>query len=802
MPSQSRRGPGRKRKTSRQTSSSKASKSKKKKKKSAKRKNKSRLARSRRLRLLLGGFVLGILLAAIVAIWHLDRTITSAFEGRRWDIPAHVFAQPLELYVGRPLEADTLERVLLQLGYRKRQRATEPGTYARSRHAIELVRRPFRFWDGPAGPQAAFVRFANGKLSRLSDGGERNELAIMRLEPLLVGSLFPGLIEDRIIAAPEEIPDLLRQALLAVEDRRFEEHTGLDFRGIARALWVNLKTGEVRQGGSTLTQQLVKSYFLSNERTLRRKLIEAVMAVLLELRYDKADLLNAYINEVYLGQDGSRAIHGFAMASRFHFGRPLRELEPHQLALLVAMVRGPAYYDPRRRSERAKARRDRVLDALAAAGGITPEAGRDQQGRSLELADKPLRGASYFPAFMKLVRRQLQRDFERADLMQAGLQVFTTLDPLVQSAAERSLAERLDKLEQSVEPGLEGAVIVTSTDSAEILAAVGGRDAGYDGFNRVLDARRPVGSLLKPFIYLAAIESGRLHLASVVDDAPLSLPDDKGEVWAPKNYDGEFIGELTVLRALAESRNLPAVRVGLATGVERVLGVINRFGFERQHEPFPSVLLGAMALSPFEVAQVYNTLSTAGAYTPLNVVRFVQDEQGEPVNRYPLKLRQVGKAADLTQINAALLTAMRRGTGRSARVRLPDALAVAGKTGTTDELRDSWFAGFSSAHLAVVWIGRDDNQPAGLSGAAGALAVWTDIFADIQTRSLVLDIDDSLEIRWINYLSGLESAPDCSDTVALPLPAGTSLAPDADCGPEGRGNVGERALEWLRDKIG
>ncbi len=742
------------------------------------------------------------MLVAGAAVFLLDRTITQAFEGRRWDVPAHVYAQPLELYEGRPLGIAELEQALVQLGYRKQARAGAPGTYARSRSAIELATRPFRFWDGSEPGRDAFVRFSQGRISRLSDAAQRTRMPILRLDPLLVGSLFPGVVEDRLVTAPADVPQLLRDTLLVVEDRRFYGHHGLDFRGIARAMWVNLRAGRLRQGGSTLTQQLVKSYFLDSSRTLRRKIVEAVMALLLERRYGKDALLNAYVNEIYLGQDGARAIHGFALASRFYFGRPLAELEPNQLALLVAMVRGPSYYDPRRFPERSRERRDLVLRLMGEAGLLQAKQLTEQTARGLGLADKPVRGASYFPAFMDLVRKQLVRDYDAQDLARAGLQIFTTLNPLVQARAERALAGRIAALEKQVAPGLEGAMVVTTTDGAEVLAAVGGRDPSFDGFNRALDANRPVGSLLKPFVYLAAFEAGGVNLATQLEDSPISVTLDNGEAWTPGNYDQVFVGVLPAVRALAESRNVPAVRLGMATGVSAVAGMLARLGFERPVKPYPSLLLGAVAMSPLEVAQLYNVLATGGAYTPLRSVRFVLAESGEQLGRYPLRVRQVVKPGSVTQLNAGLLTAMRRGTGRSARARLPPELEVAGKTGTTDELRDSWFAGFSADHLAVVWIGRDDNRPAGLSGAAGALAAWTDLFAGLPTGSLVLDLDDTLRVVWLDYQTGLESRPDCGDTVPIPIPASAKLEAAPGCEPTRKRDVGKKALDWLKDVIG
>ncbi|NNF52447.1 MAG: penicillin-binding protein 1B [Gammaproteobacteria bacterium] len=735
-------------------------------------------------------------------VWQMDRAITKAFEGRRWDVPAHVYAQPLELYEGRQLGIGELEAALVQLGYRKRAKADAPGTYARSRAAIELMSRPFRFWDEAQPALDAFVRFDNDRIASLQNAARRVSVPILRLDPLLVGSLFPGVVEDRLVTAPDEVPELLRVSLLVVEDRRFFDHFGIDIRGIARAAWVNIKTGQLRQGGSTLTQQLVKSYFLSNTRSLRRKFTEAIMAVLLERRYGKDELLNAYINEIYLGQDGARALHGFALASRYHFGRPLGELDISQVALLVAMVKGPGFYDPRRHPGRALERRNLVLAQLAQAGEISAETAAAEKKKGLGLASKPVRGASYYPAFMALVRNQLATDFDKADLAQAGLQVFTSLDPLAQLRAERALSEGIARLEKTVPPGLEGALVVTSVNGAEVLAAVGGRDPAFDGFNRVQNARRPIGSLIKPFVYLAGIESGRYHLASPVEDAPVSLPQESGEDWAPQNYDKQFEGMMPLVRALAESRNLPAVRLGMATGVERVVSVLNKFGLDKNVSPFPSVLLGAVEMTPFEVAQLYNTFANNGSKTPLNTVRFVLDEQSQPLNRYALKLSQVSNPADVVQINAGLLTAMRRGTGKSARSRLPVGLEVAGKTGTTDDLRDSWFAGFSGDRLAVVWVGRDDNAPAGLSGAAGALTIWADLFARLPNKSLALDIGGSLRATWINYQSGLESDPDCGDTVPVPVPQEISLVAERGCEPGNGRGIGERALEWLKGKIG
>src|SRR5687767_13565670 len=320
------------------------------------------LSRKTKRTILAGSLLVVGVLAIALLVWiiYLDRIVTAQFEGRRWTLPAQVFAEPLELYAGQSFGADTLEQELKRLGYRRVDKAEEPGSYSRRGARVDLINRRFQFWDALQEPQLLSIVTRGNSIESMRNG--RNEdVPIFRLDPLLIGSIFPIHGEDRVVVTPNEVSPLLPAALKVVEDRKFDSHNGVDFGAIARAAWVNLRAGAIEQGGSTLTQQLVKSYFLDNRRTLGRKIEEAVMAVLLEMRFSKPDLMNAYINEIYLGQDGQRAIHGFGLASQFYFGKPLPELQLHEVALLVAVVRGPSYYEPRRRSERARERRDLVL---------------------------------------------------------------------------------------------------------------------------------------------------------------------------------------------------------------------------------------------------------------------------------------------------------------------------------------------------------------------------------------------------------------------------------------------------------
>ncbi|MCM2312332.1 MAG: transglycosylase domain-containing protein, partial [Steroidobacteraceae bacterium] len=361
-----------------------------------------------------------LLVAAIAVVAVLDRRVTAQFEGRRWTLPARVYAQPIDLYAGQQLSAQRFADELERLGYLAVAKPARPGTYRRSGDQVSVFVREFRFADGPQAARALRLGFAGDSISGIRDAAG-SEVPVARLDPLLIGSIFPIHGEDRIVVAPDEVPALLPEALKAVEDRKFETHHGVNPLAILRALFVNVRAGQIEQGGSTLTQQLVKSYFLDSRRTLRRKAEEAVMAFILESRFEKADIMNAYINEIYLGQDGRRAVHGFGLASQFYFGKPLAELNLSEIALMVAIVRGPSYYDPRRHAERALERRNLVLRVLAEQGVVSAEDADAAAKKPLGVAEAGRKGGSFYPAFLDLVRRQLRRDYDESDLTEAGL---------------------------------------------------------------------------------------------------------------------------------------------------------------------------------------------------------------------------------------------------------------------------------------------------------------------------------------------------------------------------------------------
>jgi penicillin-binding protein 1B len=727
-----------------------------------------------------------LLFAALLAAGYtlfLDWRVRDEFEGRRFALPARIYARPLELHAGLRLPPAALEAELRELGYRDRPVEGEAGWFRRTGEGYEIAMRAFTFWDGAQPARRVQVAFDGIVVSALRDAGGK-ALDLARLEPLPIGGIYPANNEDRVLVRLDEVPKSLVQALVATEDRKFFSHAGFDLRALARAAW-STATGRGIQGGSTITQQLVKNFFLTRERTLQRKFTELIMAVLLELHYDKDEILETYLNEIYLGQDRDRAVHGVGLAAQHYFGKPVQNLTVAEGALLVAMVKGPALYDPYRHPQRALERRNLVLRETRALGYLTVEQYTRARAERLAPSARPGTGTSPHPAFLQLVQAQLRRDYADADLRSEGLRVFTTLDPRAQGAAERALATRLaqfDRDKRFGEAGLEGAVVLADPQSGEVQALVGGRNPRYRGFNRALDAARPVGSLLKPAIYLTALaEPARYTLVTPIDDGPFTWASRGTPDWKPENYDKQFHGEVPLRTALAMSYNAAAARLGTGIGVERVLDTVRRLGVEREIKPFASSLLGAVSLSPLEVAQMYQTIASGGFRAPLRAIREVTTQEGRPLKRYPLAVEQAFAAEPIYLLTYALQDAVRDGTARTLRQWLPAEIAAAGKTGTTDEQRDAWFAGFTGGRLGVVWIGYDDNRAARLSGAAAALPVWGEMIAALDPEPLAVPRPDGVELVSIDPQSGLRGGNDCAGALELPFARGSAPEGRASC---------------------
>jgi len=726
---------------------------------------------------------LAFALFAVSFIAYLDFRVRSEFEGRRFALPARIYAQPIELRAGLRLSLNDVVDELRDNGYRDGQRENESGWYQKDGDSLEIAERPFVFWDGPQDERRLRVTFEGKAVVRVQEHLGQ-ELPLARLEPLAIGGIYPGNNQDRILVRLGQVPQGLVQELIATEDRSFYTHHGYDVRGIARAAWSFVR-GHGLQGGSTLTQQLVKNFFLTPERTLTRKVTELVMAVLLEAHYGKEEILETYLNEIYLGQDRDRAIHGVGLGAEHYFGKPVEHLTLAESATLVALVKGPSTYDPIRHPQKALERRNLVLRETREVGTITLEQYAQARGAPLGVAAKPSTGTSPHPAFVDLVYRQLRRDYDETDLRAEGLRIFTTLDARVQAKAESALEKKLaqfDRDKRFGDPGLEGAIVVTDSQTGEVQALVGGRDVKFRGFNRALDAARPVGSLLKPAIYLTALADPRHYtLLTPLDDGPFVWKSRGAPDWEPANFDRQYHGAVPLRIALAQSYNVATARLGTDLGIGHVLGTLQRLGIDRELMPYASTLLGAVDLSPMEVAQMYQTIASGGFRAPLRAIREVTTQDGKPLKRYPLSVEQAFPAEPIYLITAAMQGVVREGTGRSLVNWLPADIGVAGKTGTTDEQRDAWFAGFTGDRLAIVWIGYDDNRAARLTGAASALPVWGEIMGALDPEPLALPKPEGIENVLIDPQSGLRADAGCPGALELPFMNGSAPVERAPC---------------------
>ena len=726
--------------------------------------------------------VLGVIALSAYVVW-LDFQIRDEFEGTRWAVPARMFARPLELAPGTPLTADAIEAELKLAGYRRVRAAFRPASLEREGGRVRFVTREFRFPDGTAPSRRVAVTVSAGRITDVEVEGESRSR--VRVDPAEIARIYPTHREDRVLLRLDDVPDAFLAILLEAEDRRFYQHMGIDPLAIARAAWANLRAGRTVQGGSTLTQQLAKNFFLSAERTFTRKLNEALIALLLEWRYSKHELLEGYLNEVFLGQQGAHAIHGFGRAAHYYFGRALADLDLDEMALLAGMVRGPSYYDPRRHPERAKRRRNQVIDRLEVRGVAGSGAAARARNEPLGVTRRPPLASTRFPAFVDLVRRQLRRDYPSKVLRSEGLRIFTTLDPTVQRASESALDESMPVLARRsriARGELQAAVAVTDARSGEVLSIVGGRDPRHTGFNRALDAIRPVGSVVKPAVYLAALADSQFHLASFVRDDPVQVNGSRGP-WRPRNYDGRSHGAVFLRDALVHSYNLATVRLGLDIGLERVRDTIRALGVSRPIVTYPAMLLGTVELAPIEVNAMYQSLATGGLQQPLRAIRSVTDRRGRALGRYPERSTRVADSGTVFLVTHALRGVLAEGTGRRARAILGRGQVLAGKTGTTDGLRDSWFAGYGADRVAVVWIGRDDNRPVNLSGSSGALEVWARLMRTIGAASVSDVAPRGVEWHWVSRGEGRRIKRGCTDALRLPFISGR-LPPEGRCGSQ------------------
>ena len=674
--------------------------------------------------LLLKLFIVFVVLMAIYGV-YLDQKIRSRIDGKVWQLPAAVYGRMVNLEPDMSITKNEMVKLLEATQYRQVSKMTRPGEFTVQAKSIEMIRRPFDFPDSKEGQVRARLTFDGDRLDTIENMDNNRQFGFFRLDPRLITMLSSANGEQRLFVARNGFPDLLVDTLLATEDRHFYEHDGISLYSIGRAVLANLTAGRTVQGASTLTQQLVKNLFLSSERSYWRKANEAYMAVLMDARYSKDRILELYMNEVYLGQSGDNEIRGFPLASLYYFGRPVEELSLDQQALLVGMVKGASIYNPWRNPKLALERRNLVLRLLQQQQVIDQELYDMLSARPLGV--QPRGGViSPQPAFMQLVRQELQSKLGDKVKDLSGVKIFTTFDSVAQDAAEKAAVEGIPALKKQRKlSDLETAMVVVDRNTGEVRAMVGGAEPQFAGYNRAMQARRSIGSLAKPATYLTALSQPNLYrLNTWIADAPISLRQPNGQVWSPQNDDKQFSGQVMLVDALTRSMNVPTVNLGMSLGLPAIVDTWQKLGVAKdQLHPVPAMILGALNLTPIEVAQAFQTIASGGNRAPLSALRSVIAEDGSVLYQsFPQAERAVpAQAAYMTLWT--MQQVVQRGTGRQLGAKYPG-LHLAGKTGTTNNNVDTWFAGIDGREVVITWVGRDNNQPTKLYGASGAMSIY------------------------------------------------------------------------------
>jgi penicillin-binding protein 1B len=678
-----------------------------------------------------------ILVATVLLALYVYKQSVGKFEIRRLSLPTRIFTDFTPLHGGVVLGSDDLVEKLNRLGYRRAAAISQSGDYVPGRGQIDIYTRAFTHPSGQYPAQPVRVIFNNGVIASVVSLRQAVPIDNAALEPELLASILSDQLENRRPVTLDQVPKVLQDAVVATEDVRFWHHPGVDPIGLLRALFRNVRAGGVTEGGSTLTQQLVKNYYLTNERTFKRKATEAFMAVILDAKFSKREILEAYLNDIYLGRNRSISILGVGEAARFYFGKPVSEINLAEAALLAGMIRSPNNYSPFTRPDLALQRRSTVLGLMLNQKKITRQ--EYDAAMAAKLPQQPFRqrsGLASIPYYVDRVLQEMARDYGIKDVKGRGLQIYTAIDLNAQDTASRTIEAGLSALEKGSRrlrrPGqpLQGVIINVDVPTGEIRALIGGRNYDINQFNRALNAKRQIGSLVKPFVYATAFEPSlsnqNITPATLVSDTRFVLKRRFSEDWSPRNYEDVYHQTVTVAEALELSLNSASVRIGLACGLDPIVRTAHTLGVVSDIDAKnPAMLLGADDLSPIEMADAYSTIARVGSRVPLHAVKFVTDDRNRILSAGDeIKPVQVFPARDMYILLTVMKGVVDRGTAGGARS-MGFRLTAAGKTGTTNDKRDAWFIGFTPKALTLTWIGFDDNAPTGLSGGTGAVPIWT-----------------------------------------------------------------------------
>lgn len=697
---------------------------------------------------------------------YLDWQIRSKMDGQIWRLPAEVYSRIESVKISDNLAFDEVIQILLDNEYRQTTMVAAPGDFKLEDDTIVVLRRAFPFPDKPEPQRVLRLRFVDNKLNRIEDLVAVKAIDEFRLAPKLIAMLESD-NEDRLAIPLQNYPRLLIDALILTEDRRFYDHHGINPVGIIRALITNIRAGQTVQGGSTLTQQLVKNLFLSSERTITRKANEALMSLVLDWRYDKNRILETYLNEIYLGQNGDTQIHGFELASQFYFGRSIREISLDQIALLVGMVKGPSLYNPWRNPQNALERRNVVLKLMLEHKMIGDEIYQLLSQRPLGVQQKGQISRKY-PSFIQTLQADLRRELGEHKISSLlGARIFTTMDLKQQAQAENAVVNTVSQLQlKTKNPYLEGAMIVADYRVGEIRAVVGGLQTQYAGFNRALMAKRQIGSLVKPSIYLTALSNPeQFRLNTPINNQPITINVKGSPPWQPRNYDKKYSGSVMLMDALARSLNIPTVNIGMKVGLSKVIDTQKAMGWDNVEIPkVPAMLLGAYTISPYDVTKLYQTIANQGGRIELTTVDTIADRQGNIIYQHDKTAKQVVPQEAAFQTLFAMQQTVERGTARSLQNDYAD-LRLAGKTGTTNDARDTWFVGIDGKNISTVWLGRDDNGETKLTGASGALQIYKDYLSHTYIEKLKLN--KPANMKWVGITQ--HGSWDCDSNRVIPV---------------------------------
>jgi penicillin-binding protein 1B len=747
--------------------------------------------------------VLAVLFIGVFSFYYIkyDRIINRRFSERVFSTSATIYAIPQTVRVGEKIGQREIAEDLRQAGYREKEGDSPLGSYRLLNSGIEVRPGPQSYHS----PEAATIRFSGGKVDTIT--GKNGELGAYELEPEMITSLFDAEQRSkRRLVKYDDIPKLLVDAVVSIEDRRFFQHGGVNYIRLAEAGWIDFTHGRHQQGGSTLTMQLSRAFFLTPEKTVKRKLIEILISIELEHKFDKKQIFEFYANRVDLGQRGSFTISGFAEAARAYFNKDLKDVSLPEAALLAGLVQAPSFLSPYRHPERALDRRNLVLDSMVETHSITLEQAQKAKATPLKLAP-PNVEASDAPYFIDLVRDTLISKLNEREVNDQSYRIYTTIDPDLQRAAaeavdvgmklvdEQVLKRRTKKIriaknkyETKVEPGPtpQVALVAINPHTGEVLALVGGRNYAFSQLNHAM-AKRPTGSIFKPFVYAAAVNTALdgsnpvLTPASMIDDQPSTFAYGD-QIYEPRNYKEEYHGPVTARYALAMSLNNATVKLAEEVGYEKVANLAKASGINNV-KATPAMALGAYDATPIDMASAYTVFANGGLRISPVMINSVRNAEGDVVMDFKAEQQQVLDSRVAAVMTNMMEAVMNTGTATAARAR-GFAAPAAGKTGSS---HDGWFAGYTSNLLCIVWVGYDDYSDIRLSGAQTAAPVWGDFmkratalpqYSDAKPfpqPSGVVDVQ-------LDKATNLLATPSCPDTYTAAFVAGTEPIQTCDQG--------------------